>query len=423
MNKTWSVLKYEFYKTVSRKSFILTLILVPLVPALVLWVLNSLSESQSQALSQVFVGSQQTLPFGVVDQSGLIKFTPDWVSEGGITLVPDEATARKQISEEKLQGYYLISPDYLETGQVTIYTEEINPLSSVQGTETFERLVQFNLLGGNMDLYLKYTQSPSYEMVEINPQTADTRDTNNPLTFFVPYGVTLLFYILIMTSSSLLLTAISKEKENRVMELLLSSLKPTELYTGKLIGLGLAGLLQMAVWLGVGLLLCAIAGAFFRFLLIYKYPPRFTFRDFVLYLGFTFYGSLMSGWGAMSPNLREGNQSTFVLMLPLLFTLISINTLISEPHGSLSTILSLLPPTAPVAMMTRLAIGGVPLWQLGLSIGLLIISDLYLIQAVARFLNLNIYLQEAHFQLILSLRCSLDAKQQANLTNLSEPLQ
>lgn len=400
MNKTWSVLKYEFYKTVSRKSFILTLILVPLVPALVLWVLNSLSESQSQALSQVFVGSQQTLPFGVVDQSGLIKFTPDWVSEGGITLVPDEATARQQISEEKLQGYYLISPDYLETGQVTIYTEEINPLGSVQGTETFERLMQFNLLGGNMDLYLKYTQSPSYEMVEINPQTADTRDTNNPLTFFVPYGVTLLFYILIMTSSSLLLTAISKEKENRVMELLLSSLKPTELYTGKLIGLGLAGLLQMAVWLGVGLLLLRHSGRVLPIPSNLQIPASiYLFGILFFILGFTFYGSLMSGWGAMSPNLREGNQSTFVLMLPLLFTLISISTLISEPHGSLSTILSLLPPTAPVAMMTRLAIGGVPIWQLGLSIGLLIISDLYLIQAVARVFKSQYLLTGSSFSI------------------------
>lgn len=400
MNKTWSVLKYEFYKTVSRKSFILTLILVPLVPALVLWVLNSLSESQSQALSQVFVGSQQTLPFGVVDQSGLIKFIPDWVSEGGITLVPDEATARQQISEEKLQGYYLISPDYLETGQVTIYTEEINPLSSVQGTETFERLVQFNLLGGNMDLYLKYTQSPSYEMVEINPQTADTRDTNNPLTFFVPYGVTLLFYILIMTSSSLLLTAISKEKENHVMELLLSSLKPTELYTGKLIGLGLAGLLQMAVWLGVGLLLLRHSGRVLPIPSNLQIPASiYLFGILFFILGFTFYGSLMSGWGAMSPNLREGNQSTFVLMLPLLFTLISISTLISEPHGSLSTILSLLPPTAPVAMMTRLAIGGVPIWQLGLSIGLLIISDLYLIQAVARVFKSQYLLTGSSFSI------------------------
>ncbi len=385
MNKTWFVLKYEFYKTVSRKSFILTLILVPLVPALVLWVLNSLSESQSQALSQAFGGSQQVLPFGVVDQSGLIKLTPDWVSEGGLTLVPDEATARQQISEGKLQGYYLISPDYLETGQVTIYTEEINPLSGVQGTDTFERLVQYNLLGGNMDLYLKYTQSPSFEMVEINPQTADTRDADNPLTFFVPYGVTLLFYILIMTSSSLLLTAISKEKENRVMELLLSSVKPTELYTGKLIGLGLAGLLQMAVWFGAGLLLLRHSGRTIPIPSNLQIPTSIYLYGILFFiLGFAFYGSLMSGWGAMSPNLREGNQSTFILMLPLLFTLISISTLISEPHGSLSTVLSLLPPTAPVAMMTRLAIGGVPIWQLGLSIGLLVISDLYLIQAVAK---------------------------------------
>jgi len=92
----------------------------------------------------------------------------------------------------------------------------------------------------------------------------------------------------------------------------------------------------------------------------------------------------MAGWGAMVPNLREGNQSTFVFSLPLLFTLLSISTLISEPHGTLSTVLSILPPTAPVAMMTRLAIGGVPLWQVGVALVLLVLSDVYLIRAVAK---------------------------------------
>ena len=78
MNKTWSIFKYEFYKTVSRRSFILTLILIPLVPALILWVLGSLSESQSQALGEVFTGgAQQAGPYGVVDQSDLIKKIPD----------------------------------------------------------------------------------------------------------------------------------------------------------------------------------------------------------------------------------------------------------------------------------------------------------------------------------------------------------
>ena len=71
MDKTWSVFKHEFLKTISRRSFILTLILVPLIPALLLWVLGSLSESQSKSLQQVFTGSQSSaaLPYGAVDHS------------------------------------------------------------------------------------------------------------------------------------------------------------------------------------------------------------------------------------------------------------------------------------------------------------------------------------------------------------------
>jgi len=386
VNKVWSIFKYEFYKTVSRRSFILTLILVPLVPALILWVLNSLSASQSQALGEVFTGGAlQALPAGIVDQSGLIKEVPDWIVGGSLVLVNDEATAREQTIAGALKGYYMVAPDYLESGEVIYYVEEVNPLSGIEGTSIFEQLMQYNLLGGNMDLYLKYTQSPSIQMVEINPQTADARDTDNPLTFFVPYAITLFFYMIIFTSSSMLLTAISKEKENQVMEMLLSSVKPTQLFTGKLMGLGLANLLQMAVWFGAAMLLLRMSGRTFSIPTNVQIPAAaFLFGIVFFALGFTFYGSLMAGWGAMVPNLREGSQSTFVFSLPLLFTLLSINTLISEPHGTLSTVLSMLPPTAPVVMMTRLVIGGVPLWHVAVAIALLVLSDLFLIRAVAK---------------------------------------
>ncbi|KUK70737.1 MAG: Molybdenum ABC transporter permease protein [Anaerolineae bacterium 49_20] len=386
MNKVWSIFKYEFYKTVSRRSFILTLILVPLVPALILWVLNSLSASQSQALGEVFTGgAQQAFPYGVVDQSGLVKEMPDWIVGNSLVLISDETTARQQTLDGKLQGYYVVTADYLESGEVILYKEEINPLAGIEGTAIFEQLMQYNLLGGDMDLYLKYTQSPSIQMVEINPQTADARDTDNPLTFLVPYAITLFFYTIIFTSSSMLLTAISKEKENRVMEMLLSSVKPTQLFTGKLMGLGLANLLQMAIWFGAALLLLRLSGQTFAIPANLQIPAYVFLYGIVFFaLGFAFYGSLMAGWGAMVPNLREGNQSTFVFSLPLLFTIISISTLINEPHGTLSTVLSILPPTAPVAMMTRLAIGGVPLWQVGVALALLVLSDLFLIRSVAK---------------------------------------
>jgi ABC-2 type transport system permease protein len=386
VNKTWSIFRYEFIKTVTRRSFILTLVLVPLVPALILWVLNSLSASQSQALGEVFTGANQpALPAGIVDQSGLVKEVPDWIVGGSLVLVNDEASAREQTLAGELKGFYVIAPDYLESGNVTYYAKDINPMSGIESSGTFDQLMQYNLLGANMDLYLKYSQSPSIQMVEINPETADSRDTNNPLTFLVPYAVTMFFYIIIFSSSSLLLTAVSKEKENRVMEMLLSSVKPSQLFTGKLMGLGLASLLQMAVWFGAAILLMRMSGHALPIPTNIQIPTSIFVYGIVFFvIGFIFYGSLMSGWGAMVPNLREGNQATFVLALPLFFTLLSINTLISDPHGTLTTVLSLLPPTAPVAMMTRLAIGGVPFWQLAMSIGLLVLSDLYLVQAVAK---------------------------------------
>ncbi|HQK43185.1 MAG TPA: ABC transporter permease [Anaerolineaceae bacterium] len=407
MDKTWSVFKHEFLKTISRRSFILTLILVPLIPALLLWVLGSLSESQSKSLQQVFTGSQSSaaLPYGAVDHSGLLTEAPDWVTGGSIVLIPSAREARQQLEEGKLKGYYEVPPDYLESGKVTLVREDVNPVTGFEQTDAMEKLITYNLLGRDQDLYLKFTNPVSFIVEEVNPAIAKTRNTEDPLSFFVPYGVTLFFYMIVFITSSMLLNTVGKDKDNRVMEVMLSSVRPTSLYIGKLTGLGLASLLQLAVWFGAALVLLRLTGRTFSLPEILNLPASLYLYGILFFIGgFIFYGSLMAGIGAMAPNLREGSQSTFIVALPLFLTLFTINNLIQKPHGPLATTFSLLPPTAPVAMMTRLTVGGVPAWQIILAYVLLFVSDFLLILGVSNLFRSQNLLTGSKFSFKLFLR-------------------
>jgi ABC-2 type transport system permease protein len=205
------------------------------------------------------------------------------------------------------------------------------------------------------------------------------------LTFFLPYAVTMLFYIIILSAASLLLSSVAKEKENRMMEILLVSVTPRQLLTGKIVALGLLGLTQTIVWVGTGRILLARSGTTFNLPIAFQLPPSFLIWGVVFFLlGYAVYASLMAGLGALVPNLREATQATIVVIFPLIIPIFLLSILINDPNGMLATILSLFPLTAPVAMMTRLSAGNVPLWQTSLSAILLAVTAVLVVRSVAR---------------------------------------
>ncbi len=126
--------------------------------------------------------------------------------------------------------------------------------------------LEFNMLGADQVRFNAYFHPIEVEYIDISPDIQE-RDMSSPLAFLLPYGVTMLFYVLMITSASLLMNSITKEKENRVMEILVSTIKPKELLAGKILGLGLIGLLQMVVWMGSALLMLNLGGS------ILKVPP------------------------------------------------------------------------------------------------------------------------------------------------------
>lgn len=389
MSNLGKVFKFEFLNIVTKRSFLLMVILVPLIPVLLFSLLGLLNDDQTQSIGQLFTSEvANPLPIGVVDQSGVVKDYPDWLTNGALVEVEDENTARQRTAANQMEGYFVIAPDYLESGKVTYIKPEINMITEIVQQGALDELINYNLMGSDQQLYLRYANPVSYNYVYLNPETADTRDQDSVANFVVPYSITLLFYMLILISSSFMLTAVGKDKDNKTIEILLTSASPMDLFFGKLLGYGAASLLQMLAWGGTVVLFMNMGGQNIAFLQGTSLPNQVFFMAIPYFiLGFFLYGSLMAGIGALAPNLREGNSSSFILTLPLIFILLIINQLIAEPKSFISIFLSIFPLTSSVVMMTRLAIGTVPFWQLALSFGVLLATVFLVVRGVSNLFS------------------------------------
>ena len=387
MNKIRRVLINEIITNLVRPSFWLAAVGIPLFGAVVFAVVGAINKNAgaSATVTQIISGPQQARAEGYVDLSGIIKTIPPGIPAGNFIAYPDEAAARQALGKGEIAAFYIVPADYIQKGKLTYIRPDFNPLaSSGDQSGVFQWILQVNLAGGNM-IFANLINGPLDVQDKSLAVTPSATDENNPLAMWVPYAVTLIFYFLIMGSASLLLSSISKEKENRVMEILLTSVTPRQLLTGKILGLGILGLLQTLLWVGTAVALMNLSGSTFKLPSAISFQPSFLIWGLVFFLlGYAVYASLMAGLGALAPNLREASQLTIVIMSPMIVPLFFSNTIFAQdPNGVIATGLSLFPLSAPVAMMARLSVGGVPWWQPLLASALLGVTAVIIVRAVA----------------------------------------
>jgi ABC-2 type transport system permease protein len=343
---------------------------------------KSTGTDANKMLSDLFVPSAVKTLEGFVDQSGLVKTIPDGY-QYRLARYSSESDAQKALAAKEISAYYIIDKDYLENGKVTYVRPDFNPLGASVQSSSINALMAYALTDGNLQLYYRI-QNPVIADEKTIDTSAPERDDNNPMTFILPYIVTFLFYIVILTSASLLLNSITNEKENRMMEVLMTSITPRQMLSGKIIALGLAGLLQTVIWSGTGLLLLRYSGKNFALADAFQLPTTILLWGILFFiLGYAVYASLMAGIGALVPNMREASQLTTVVIIPLVIPLMFISLLIQQPNATFSVILSIFPLTSPIVMMTRLSSVTVPFWQIALAIILLILTAFYFIRTAA----------------------------------------
>jgi len=415
MRNILKVFKFEFLTVLKRRSFILTLVLVPLIPALLVGVLNLINQDESQSITDILiqeVGSP--LPIGVVDLANIITDYPVWLTQGMLVAEDSEAVAREKTAAGELQAFYVVEPDYLENGSLKFVKPQISMITELLQQNTLDELIKYNLLGADVERYTRYVNPASFTFEYLDPDNADTRDQSDSATYWVPYAVTMFFYMIILISSSMMVNAVTKDKENKTIEILLSSVKPLDLFIGKILAFGSLSLLQMVVWFGTMVLFLDQAKSSLPFLQNISIPANVIAASVPYFIGgFLLYGSLMAGLGAVAPNLREGNQSTFVLTLPLIFTTMSIAQLIENPYSVYTTFMTLFPFTSPVVMLTRISVGTVPVWQLIASVAILVATIVIVIRGVANLFSSQYLLSGQKMKLGLFLRTVFVGHQRA----------
>ncbi len=214
--------------------------------------------------------------------------------------------------------------------------------------------------------------------------------------FALPFAVMFVLFFVITMTGGYMLQSVTKEKENRTAEVLLLSIRPRDLMLGKVLGLGAVALAQMAIWLGGGLAVMSGGLAIASIAVGQALQPSFILLAVVYFLlGYLLYASLLGAVGALAPTAREGAQFTFIIILPLLVPFYLNSAFTNDPNGALATVLSLIPFTAPTAMMARLSVVAVPAWQIALSLAGLAITTYLLVLLAARFFRADTLLSNA----------------------------
>ncbi len=383
MNRFWLVATYEYKRNVLRRGFLVALLSVPvwlLASMLIVWVM--------------FAIENDTTPIGYVDHSGVLaQALPAPAPEDSpydpvpLQAFPSDEAARAALEGGDIRGYYVLPEDYLKGGAVqVVYREKIR--SAAQ--EQFEAFVRVNILAAYPpQVARRALEGTRWETVTV------AQDGVNPLAdtlvkTLVPFVTGMVLYIGLFLVSGYLMRAVIDEKENRTMEILVTSISPETMMGGKIAGILAVGMTQVAAWLGMGL----IAFLFFRNS-IPEMPPLavdWTLMGKVLAVllpAFLMVSGLMAAVGASLSSASEGQQLSGLVTLPLMLPLILMSLLIEAPNSPLSVGMSLFPLTAPLTMVIRLGFGEVPAWQLGLSIALLWLATAGSVWLAGRVLRLG----------------------------------
>jgi ABC-2 type transport system permease protein len=401
MRNIFIVIKHEFRTILQKKSYWIMTFIFPIliigfnVGAQVI-AARSTEDDDLEELIADFDGTAAPDPIVYVDEADLLQALPPDVGSEYLQAYPDEEMAKAALMAEEIDQYFVIPANYLTSGEVIVITREFQPFN-VPNDELISYAIAYNLTGDQETAATLIHPTRTFISKALAPE--NNNDASSPLTFFVPFATMFIFFFLISMSSGYMLQSVSQEKENRTVEVLLVSLRPRELMLGKVIGLSLVALIQVVVWLGGGFLMLQRGQSMLAGFGNYSLPPGFLLWAILFFaLGYILYASLMGAIGALSPSAREAGQYTFIVMLPLLLPLWLNFAFINDSNGTMATALSLFPLTAPTSMMTRIAAGNVPTWQILLSLAGLAITTYLLVLFAARFFRADTLLSTSSFQ-------------------------
>ncbi|RMG90759.1 MAG: ABC transporter permease [Chloroflexi bacterium] len=344
--KTFLIARHEFWRHITRRSFIFAVVGLPLILVLIF------------AGAIIFFSSKEDQPVGIVDQAGITLPPADYerflesVDEESVPWVQfsDEDTALTALKNGEIQAYVVLPEDYLTSHTVKVYHQR-DALDSLS-LELTDYLRVSLLTNEAPELRESFWEVPATEFVSLAGE-----DTPNPFSVVVVYLTGFLFLIAVFTTAGFLIQAVVDEKENRTMEILVTSAKPEQVLIGKIIGLVGLGFVQFAIWAifaTVGLLVARSQIPVMPELTITPVTAVVIIGWFIPF--YIMIAALMTAIGITVTAASEGQQAASIIsllsMLPLYLTFIFLE----RPNSGIAILLSLIPFSSPLTMLARVQV-------------------------------------------------------------------
>ena len=381
MNKTILILKHEFAQTLRRKSYIIMTLAFPLIALLAILAFQIIGGAGGPT------EPGESISVGYVDNTGSFF---DYTKQQEVIFIPkpSEQEATDALLEGEISQYIVIPQDYLSSGLVVRYTllREVEPPGEVW--QAIKNFLISNLLEeqSNQQVVTRVQYPLSMNSITLDESGQVAAEQGGYSAFIVPYIFSILLVMAIFTSSGFLLQGLGEEKENRVMEILLSSVSPRQLITGKVLGLGAAGLIQILVWLISARFLVGMASSSIGGILsTLQIPTDFLILSLVYFiLGYLLFAVVMAGAGSIGATARESQQLSMVFILPAVIPLWLVAFIMENPNNMIAQILTIFPFTAPITVMLRMGLTDIPIWQLAVSMILMVATILGLLVLAAK---------------------------------------
>lgn len=419
MNHLSLIIQREYLNKVKNKSFVIMTFLSPVIMIALVAVVAYLSQ----------INNDKERTIAILDESGLLSDTFKNTDNTTYTIFTDTSLddAKAQVKAKGQYGLLYIGKSNTISGvskTIKFYSEDSPSLTVIAGLESklSKKLTDLKLIQDGVDIEQIKASKTDVNIAQesFSGQTSSKIDNILKLAFGGLAGYLLFMFIIIY--GNMIMRSVIEEKTSRIIEVIISSVKPIQLMMGKIIGTSLAGITQFVIWVIMGGLLMFIVSAIFGINLAEMQTPQQEVMNqamqspemqnemqvaissflnlpianlviaFIFFFvgGYLLYSSLYAAIGAAVDNETDTQQFMMPILMPLVLAVyVGVFTVIEDPHGTVSTVFSFIPLTSPVVMLMRIPFG-VPIWQQLLSFALLAGTFIFAVWFAAKIYRVGI---------------------------------
>lgn len=402
MRNIWTVAKREYLTRVKTRWFLFASLAVPVLMGAFIGSQILLGQ-RSQEAARTLV---------VVDETGVLAAAVSETLEAGSFTVREqrsslgnEAELQRSVEEKEIGGYLLLDGETLASGRA-VYRSDDPPgtLTGFSIQQSVSRAVLEVRLSqqGNAEQARALARGGELEVRLFDE--ADDAEASRRAGLLIAFIGSMLLYFVILIYGVAVMRSVLEEKTSRVVEVVISAIRPRELLMGKLLGVGSVGLTQIAIWVGF----VAVLGLFGLPALLAANPEMVEMEAvwnllrgsgvLILFLwffvaGYFLYSALYAAVGAMCSSEEETQQAQLPVTMLVVVPVLVMTQIADSPDALSSVLLSLFPFFSPILMFARVAQGGVPMWQIVLSAGLMIVTTVGMIWLAGRIYKVGILMQ------------------------------